>query len=182
MWLKSYLLLQSLLILSLVVACRPESHQEANQLEPHLRLETEAGDILIHLYEDTPVHRKNFLKLAREDFFDGQFFHRIVPGFVIQAGDPSTKPAAETRESGPGYTLEPEFSEHHLHTVGAVAAARPARVAWRADRAGARGDRLGRCGGSVDGRQILRTEFRTRHCGGMVWSHGSRRLMRNPCR
>ncbi|MCX7607361.1 MAG: peptidylprolyl isomerase, partial [Bacteroidia bacterium] len=70
-------------------------------------IETPKGNLRLQLYRATPLHRANFFKLAQQGFFDGTTFHRIVPGFVIQGGDPNSKDADPTNDGlgGPGYTL-----------------------------------------------------------------------------
>lgn len=86
---------------------------------------TEMGDIVVALYNSTPNHRDNFLKLVDEGYYDGTLFHRVIKGFMVQAGDPDSKSATpETLlgNGGPGYTIKPEFKE--VHTRGALAAAR----------------------------------------------------------
>ena len=88
-------------------------------------IETEYGDIRIALFDDTPGHRDNFKKLIRADFYDGLLFHRVVPDFMSQGGDPNSRDAGHDDVlgmGGPGYTLEPEIK--HRHFRGAVAAAR----------------------------------------------------------
>lgn len=88
-------------------------------------IETELGTIKIKLYDSTPKHKANFLKLAQEGFYDGTLFHRIIPGFMIQGGDPDSKNAAPGQrlgQGGPGYQLDAEIGA--LHFRGAVAAAR----------------------------------------------------------
>jgi peptidyl-prolyl cis-trans isomerase B (cyclophilin B) len=88
-------------------------------------ISTEMGDIVVALYNSTPKHRDNFLKLVDEGYYDGTLFHRVINGFMVQAGDPDSKTATpETLlgNGGPGYTIAPEFKE--VHTRGALAAAR----------------------------------------------------------
>lgn len=91
-------------------------------------LQTTQGPIKIQLYPDlAPNHVKNFKDLARDGFYDGVVFHRIVPGFVIQAGDPNTKNASISRDlwgsGGPGYTINEEFN-NMSHERGVVSMAR----------------------------------------------------------
>jgi cyclophilin family peptidyl-prolyl cis-trans isomerase len=91
-------------------------------------LQTTQGPIKIQLYPElAPNHVKNFQDLARKGFYDGVIFHRIVPGFVIQAGDPNTKNASISRElwgsGGPGYTINEEFN-NMSHERGVVSMAR----------------------------------------------------------
>ena len=95
--------------------------------EPLLDIQTSEGTITIKLYRETPLHRDNFLKLAAESFYDGIIFHRVIKGFMIQAGDPTSKnpkPGARYGTGGPGYTVDAEFRPQYKHKKGALAAAR----------------------------------------------------------
>jgi cyclophilin family peptidyl-prolyl cis-trans isomerase len=95
--------------------------------EPLLDLQTSVGVITVKLYKETPLHRDNFLKLAAEGFYDGIIFHRVIKGFMIQAGDPASKnpkPGARYGAGGPGYTVDAEFRPQYKHKKGALAAAR----------------------------------------------------------
>lgn len=95
--------------------------------EPVFDIITSMGVIKVKLYADTPKHRENFAKLALEKYYDGILFHRVIDGFMIQAGDPLTKdPANKTRfgTGGPDYTIPAEFVSEHTHKKGALAAAR----------------------------------------------------------
>ncbi len=92
-----------------------------------VKIETGFGDIFIWLFDETPEHKKNFIKLARESFYTGTTFHRVINNFVIQGGDPNTKNDLDPNndgEGGPGYTIPAEFSPDLLHVYGAVGAAR----------------------------------------------------------
>lgn len=95
---------------------------------PTLDIKTTAGDIKIRLYDDTPQHRDNFLKLAKDGFYDGVLFHRVIDGFMVQTGDPDSKTAAKGAMLGsgnPGYTIPAEIVyPKHYHKYGALAAAR----------------------------------------------------------
>ena len=85
------------------------------------------GDIVVRLYDETPIHRDNFLKLAKEGYYDGTLFHRVIKDFMIQGGDPDSKGAPAGKMlgvGGPDYTLEAEIKEHLYHKRGALAAAR----------------------------------------------------------
>ncbi len=86
------------------------------------------GDIIVRLYDETPLHRDNFLKLASEGFFDGTLFHRVIKDFMIQGGDPESKgaPAGKNLGSGDaGYTIPAEIQPTTLfHKRGALSAAR----------------------------------------------------------
>ncbi|MCZ2338836.1 MAG: peptidylprolyl isomerase [Chitinophagales bacterium] len=90
-------------------------------------IHTSAGNMIARLYDDTPLHRDNFLKLAEENFYNGILFHRVIKGFMIQAGDPESKTAASGRalgQGGPGYTIQHEINDTLFHIRGALAAAR----------------------------------------------------------
>ena len=85
------------------------------------------GDITVRLYDETPFHRDNFLKLAAEEFFNGTLFHRVIKDFMIQGGDPNSKgaPAGMNLGSGgPGYTIPAEIQPTLFHKRGALSAAR----------------------------------------------------------
>ena len=95
--------------------------------EPVFDIITSMGVIKIKLYADTPKHRENFAKLALEKYYDGILFHRVIDGFMIQAGDPLTKDANNKPRfgtGGPNYTVPAEFVAAHTHKKGALAAAR----------------------------------------------------------
>ncbi|MGL4992644.1 MAG: peptidylprolyl isomerase [Bacteroidales bacterium] len=91
-------------------------------------IETELGDIKVMLYDETPLHKENFLKLVREGFYDGQAFHRVIKNFVVQGGDPDSKGAPAGKQlgtGGPGYNVDAEIVYPQLfHKRGALAAAR----------------------------------------------------------
>ena len=92
-----------------------------------VRIQTTLGDIVVRLYDATPIHRDNFLKLAREGYYDGTLFHRVIKGFMIQGGDPDSKNAPAGKmlgEGDTGYTLEAEIRPGLYHKRGALAAAR----------------------------------------------------------
>ena len=90
-------------------------------------IETSLGNITIALYNETPLHRDNFIKLVSENFYDGVLFHRIIQNFMIQTGDPDSKtaqPGQRLGMGGPGYTIPAEIMPTLYHKRGAVAAAR----------------------------------------------------------
>ena len=85
------------------------------------------GDIVVRLYDETPIHRDNFVKLVREGYYDGTLFHRVIKDFMIQGGDPDSKGAPAGKMlgvGGPDYTLEAEIQDGLFHKRGALAAAR----------------------------------------------------------
>lgn len=91
-------------------------------------IKTSLGDITVRLYDETPQHRDNFLKLASEGYYNGTLFHRVIKGFMVQGGDPDSKGAAPGKSlgtGGPSYTIPAEFVYPQLfHKKGALAAAR----------------------------------------------------------
>ena len=102
----------------LLAACNTDEHTYA-------LIETEYGDMKVMLYNTTPQHRDNFIKLAEEGFYEDLLFHRVIEGFMIQGGDPASKGAPADRRlgmGGPGYQVDPEIGAPHIR--GALAAAR----------------------------------------------------------
>lgn len=93
-----------------------------------VEFKTTLGDIKVLLYNDTPLHRDNFLKLVKEGYYDGLLFHRVIDKFMIQTGDPESKnaePGKMLGSGGPGYTIEAEIDyPKHYNKYGALAAAR----------------------------------------------------------
>ena len=88
-------------------------------------IETEFGDMRVMLYNTTPQHRDNFLKLAEEGYYDGTLFHRVIKGFMVQGGDPTSKGAPQNKllgDGGPDYTIPAEIGAPHFK--GTLAAAR----------------------------------------------------------
>jgi len=117
---KKILALYALLVL---ISC---SSPGGNNENTTILLQTTLGDIKIKLYDSTPLHRDNFIKLIKNGFYEGVSFHRVIKDFMIQAGDPLTKPvkpvgAADTLNS---YTIPAEFNPQYFHKKGALAAAR----------------------------------------------------------
>jgi len=92
-----------------------------------VKISTSKGDIKIVLYDQTPQHRDNFIKLVNEKYFDGTLFHRVIEGFMIQGGDPDSRNAAKGTmlgAGGPDYTIPMEYVPAYYHKRGALAAAR----------------------------------------------------------
>ncbi|MEZ4981259.1 MAG: peptidylprolyl isomerase [Saprospiraceae bacterium] len=88
---------------------------------------TDYGTMTVQLFDATPQHQDNFIKLAEEGFFDGLLFHRVINGFMIQGGDPNSKdakPGQRLGMGGPGYTIPAEFNDSLVHVKGALSAAR----------------------------------------------------------
>jgi peptidyl-prolyl cis-trans isomerase B (cyclophilin B) len=92
-----------------------------------ITIKTSYGDMIAILYDETPLHKKNFIKLAEEKFFDSLLFHRVIQGFMIQGGDPDSKrvkPGQQLGGGGPGYNVPAEFNPKFFHEKGALSAAR----------------------------------------------------------
>jgi peptidyl-prolyl cis-trans isomerase B (cyclophilin B) len=98
-----------------------------NNKTPMVEMVTNMGTLKIKLYDNTPQHRDNFIKLVEQGFYDSVLFHRIIPSFMIQGGDPDSKGAPAGKMlgmGGPGYTVPAEFVDNNIHVKGALAAAR----------------------------------------------------------
>ncbi len=92
-----------------------------------VEIETDYGTMTIQLSNATPQHRDNFIKLAEEGYYDGTLFHRVIDGFMLQGGDPSSKnakPETALGTGGPSYTIPAEFVDSLAHVKGAICAAR----------------------------------------------------------
>lgn len=90
-------------------------------------IKTSYGDMVAILYDETPKHKENFIKLTKEKYFDSLLFHRVMQGFMIQGGDPDSKkaqPGQHLGVGGPGYTIPAEFNQGLFHIKGALSAAR----------------------------------------------------------
>jgi cyclophilin family peptidyl-prolyl cis-trans isomerase len=94
-------------------------------------IETTLGNMVIELYNETPLHRDNFIKLVQDHYFDNQLFHRVIKGFMVQGGDPNSIGAAKGEMlgmSGPGYDIPAEINPKYYHKKGTIAAARKSDV------------------------------------------------------
>ena len=125
---KSFLLLT--VIACCLMACTG-NHKNNNHMttgnETLVCLETTMGNITVKLYNETPKHRDNFIKLTKEGVYDSTLFHRVIKNFMIQAGDPESKNATDTTMLGNGdvgYTIPAEFNAKFFHKKGVLAAAR----------------------------------------------------------
>jgi peptidyl-prolyl cis-trans isomerase B (cyclophilin B) len=118
------LLAVSMPLLTIAQDSKKSKSKEKIQL---VKLKTRHGDMTLMLFNETPAHRDNFVKLAGEGFFDGLLFHRVINSFMIQGGDPGSRDAApgvQLGTGGPGYTVPAEFNADFIHRKGALAAAR----------------------------------------------------------
>ena len=126
-----YKLIALFLMAATINSCGAGSSQNAKAQsadETKVLIKTTAGDITIKLYNETPKHRDNFIKLVEDHFYDGILFHRVIRDFMVQAGDPNSKNAAKgdtLGSGGPGYSIPAEFVyPKYFHKRGALSAAR----------------------------------------------------------
>lgn len=122
-----------IIVLALIAltACSAGSKKQSNNMENEKRtkvkLETTLGNVTVELYNETPKHRDNFIKLVKEGVYDSTLFHRVIKQFMVQAGDPESKNASDTAMLGNGdvgYTIPAEFNPKFFHKKGVLAAAR----------------------------------------------------------
>ncbi|MDB5158288.1 MAG: peptidylprolyl isomerase [Mucilaginibacter sp.] len=113
----------AILLVTLTAFAKPPKNQ-------YVRISTSYGDCIIRLYNETPKHRDNFIKLAKKGFYNGTLFHRVIQNFMIQGGDPDSrdtsknKQGAELGNGDVGYTIPAEFNDSLYHKRGVLAAAR----------------------------------------------------------
>jgi peptidylprolyl isomerase len=119
---KIFVRILAFTILFLVISCSVPGGNEGTVI----LMKTSLGDIRLKLYDETPLHRDNFIKLVNSGFYEGISFHRVINNFMIQAGDPVTRtvPIDKTADSLNTYTIPPEFKKDLFHKKGALAAAR----------------------------------------------------------
>jgi cyclophilin family peptidyl-prolyl cis-trans isomerase len=114
----------------LVTACKekndPSPKTNSDPTFPVIEMETAYGSMYIWLYDSTPLHKQNFITLTEQKYFDSTTFHRVIPGFMIQGGDPNSKDSDTTNDGsgGPGYTIPAEIKSYISHKRGVLAAAR----------------------------------------------------------
>jgi len=119
---KRILSLLTLLSVLSLTQCSQESGSDSL-----VTIKTSQGDMVAILYDETPKHKANFIKLAKEHYYDSLLFHRVIEGFMIQGGDPDSKNAQPGQSLGmgsPGYTVDAEFNPKFFHEKGALSAAR----------------------------------------------------------
>jgi cyclophilin family peptidyl-prolyl cis-trans isomerase len=116
------------LTLALLVGYGQVNAQKSKKVkEVLIEFETTEGVMLVKLYNQTPQHRDNMVKLVKEGYYDGLLFHRVIKSFMIQGGDPDSrnaKPGQMLGQGGPGYTVPAEIIDSLIHKKGALAAAR----------------------------------------------------------
>ena len=128
---RNLLILLTVLAYVGMASCKSGQKKDSdmeNQKETMLKIETTLGDIKVKLYNETPKHRDNFIKLAKEGMYDGALFHRVIKDFMVQAGDPDSKNAPKGKMLGAGdvgYTIPAEIVyPKYFHKRGALSAAR----------------------------------------------------------
>ncbi len=115
---KSIALLSFLILHTFLYAAPPHKY---------VRITTTQGECVLKLYDETPLHRNNFIKLVRAGYYEDLMFHRVIQHFMIQGGDPNSRYAAEKQrlgEGGPEYTIPAEINDSLFHKKGVIAAAR----------------------------------------------------------
>jgi peptidyl-prolyl cis-trans isomerase B (cyclophilin B) len=113
-----------LFLIVLVFSCTAGCAQKKDYV---VTIKTRLGDMVAILYDETPQHKANFIKLAKEHYYDSLLFHRVMKGFMIQGGDPQSKNSpkgARLGNGGPGYTIPAEINTNFYHLKGALSAAR----------------------------------------------------------
>lgn len=115
-------------LLSFLIACSATRNNTTSKIPgTRIKLTTDSGIIVLRLYNQTPLHRNNFIKLVKQHYFDSLLFHRVIKNFMIQGGDPNSRnapPKIQLGNGGPGYTIPSEFDSTLFHKKGALAAAR----------------------------------------------------------
>ena len=106
------------------VQAQPAVKLRKKDFRSDIRMVTDSGILVLRLNDSTPAHRNNFLRLVKDHYYDGIGFHRIISGFMIQAGDEKTKKGADTTKFLAGYTLAAEIRPDLFHRKGMLAAAR----------------------------------------------------------
>jgi peptidyl-prolyl cis-trans isomerase B (cyclophilin B) len=105
----------------------PSAKETDKKMNTKVKVTTSQGEMIIELYNETPQHRDNFIKLVNEGFYNDLLFHRCIRNFMAQGGDPESRGASATKMlgmGGPGYTITAEFNANLIHKKGALAAAR----------------------------------------------------------
>jgi len=124
-----------IVLTAVIISCASKKDSSANDLseleiqksEELIKLTTVYGDMAIRLYDETPLHKANFIKIVKEGYYDSLLFHRVIEGFMIQGGDPNSKnaePGSRLGMGGPGYLVPAEFNPNLIHKKGVLAAAR----------------------------------------------------------
>lgn len=119
--------ISAIFLLLFLMACSSRRTATSKIPGARVQLTTDSGVIVLRLYNQTPLHRDNFLKLVKQHYYDSLVFHRVINNFMIQGGDPNSKnalPKIQLGNGGPGYTIPAELDSTLFHKKGALAAAR----------------------------------------------------------
>lgn len=122
-----YFLILFILTMGVANAQNTDKHNQKMDKATYVKIETSMGDMVVKLYDETPQHRDNFIKLVKNGTYDGLLFHRVIQGFMVQGGDPDSKDARPGQPLGGGtlgYTIPAEFVPDLIHKKGALSAAR----------------------------------------------------------
>jgi cyclophilin family peptidyl-prolyl cis-trans isomerase len=129
MVLQKYIIMRRILLTHVILLSMLGvwSQQNTERSGTIVIIATSLGDIELLLYDETPLHRDNMVKLINEGFYEGQLFHRVIKNFMVQGGDPHSAGAPKGQRlgtGGPGYTIPAEFRASYFHKRGSLAAAR----------------------------------------------------------
>ncbi len=113
-----------LLLGSIQLQAQPAGKVRKADLKRDVLIKTDSGEMVLRLHDETPLHRDNFIKLVRSHYYEGIGFHRVIAGFMIQAGDERTRQNVDTNNLLKSYTLPAEFNPLFFHKKGVLAAAR----------------------------------------------------------
>jgi cyclophilin family peptidyl-prolyl cis-trans isomerase len=115
------------ILVAVMLVSGAQAQHNATEKPVRVEIKSTAGTLVVELFNETPQHRDNFIKLVKEGAYDSLLFHRVIPAFMVQGGDPDSKRAKEGAmlgNGGPGYTLKAEIVPGLIHRRGALAAAR----------------------------------------------------------
>ncbi|MEY5045291.1 MAG: hypothetical protein RL713_516 [Bacteroidota bacterium] len=122
--LSTFLMVLAVMVLSNTTIAQPTSKIKKGDLKKDVLMVTDSGNLILRLKDETPLHRDNFIKLVKSKYYNDISFHRVIAGFMIQAGDEKTKTKADSTRFLKSYTLPAEISPDFYHKKGILAAAR----------------------------------------------------------
>ncbi len=122
--LSTFLMVLAVMVLSNTAIAQPNSKIKKGDLKKDVLMVTDSGNLILRLKDETPLHRDNFIKLVKSKYYNDISFHRVIAGFMIQAGDEKTKTKADSTRFLKSYTLPAEILPDFYHKKGILAAAR----------------------------------------------------------
>jgi peptidyl-prolyl cis-trans isomerase B (cyclophilin B) len=122
--LSTAMMFLGMLLGSIIAVAQPTVRIKKSDLQKDVLMTTDSGNLILRLKDETPLHRDNFIKLVKSKYYNNISFHRVIAGFMIQAGDEKTKPKADSTRFLKSYTLPAEISPVFYHKKGMLAAAR----------------------------------------------------------